>query len=129
MDDRARFYEDDVQLEKELRAAMRSDEEIDLFKTVRRALAVRDELANSEVVQLVVGTMWEQVAEFAENLFAADTICNLPPDHELVLAHTRMRANIDAVARINGVITEGKAAEQQLVANDELEREQGEVEP
>lgn len=126
--DETNFFEDKT-LERELREAMRSEEEISLFRVVRDNLQVKDELANSKSVQVILSGMWSAVADFFDAICAADTIAGLAANDELVIRHARMRANFDAVAAINQSFKDARLAEEQLTAED-LDRQQNEdIEP
>lgn len=122
-EDTSPVYEDEV-LAAELRAAMKSEGEIELFKQINRMLRVKHELANTETLGTVLAKMWEQVADFFELLAEAPTLAQLPHDHTIVVAHKDMQANFRAVGAINQVFSDAEAAEQQVVAQDQMTREQ-----
>lgn len=119
---------DDSELEKELRMALKSEPEIDLFKSINRAMRVKDELANNEAVKTIVRDMWTNVAEFFDQVVNIGSIQELPHSHDLVVAHKDMQANFRAVAAINGIFKESTIAEQTLLAEDQMNREQQEAE-
>lgn len=114
----------DVELERELRLAMKTEPEIDLFKTINKALRVREELVASEAVQAVLQSMWQNVADFYARVIEADHLIGLPADHELVIAHLDMKADFRAVAAVNLLFKDSKTAELALVASDQMTREQ-----
>ena len=119
---------DDIELERELRAAMKGEPEIALFKTINRALRVKDELANTEAVRAILNPMWETVAEFFQRIVDADTLQGLDEHHEIVVLHKDMQANFRAVAAINQVFKESNLAEEQLLAMDQMQQEQEDTE-
>ena len=114
---------DDTVLERELRQALKSSGEIELFKTVNKSLRVRGELADNESVKTILSAMWEIVATFFEKITEADTIAGLDSSHALVLLHQKMRANFDCVALINATLKQGHEAEEELRAMDQMEHE------
>lgn len=119
---------DDVELEKELRMALKTEPQIDLFKTINNAMRVKDELANNQAVKTIVRDMWTNVAEFFDEIVKVGSIQDLPHDHDLVVAHKDMQANFRAVAAINGIFKEATVAEQTLLAEDQMNREQEDTE-
>ena len=114
---------DDDVLELELRQALKSEGEIELFKIVNKAMRIRGELASSEAVKTIMTAMWTNVADFFEAVTSAETLQNLPNDDKIVLMHQDMRANFNAVALINGSIKDGHEAEKELQAMDHMEHE------
>jgi hypothetical protein len=111
---------DDLVLERELRQALKSEGEIELFKAVNKRLRIGGELVNSEVLQGAVNAMWDQVGEFFDKLTVAPTIALLEPDHELVAAFHRMQANFEVIAGINATLKAGREAEEELQAIDDM---------
>lgn len=126
-EDTSPVYDDEV-LAAELRAAMKSEGEIELFKVINRALRVKDELANTEAIRVMLSSMWQNVADFFDGIVEAPSLAMLPHDHELVVRHKDMQAHFRAVASINQVFKDADSAEEQLVANDQMQREQEETE-
>ena len=120
--DTSQVYDDDV-LERELRDALKTEGEIELFKLVNKALAVKRELADTEAVRQMLSGMWSNVAEFFETVTAAPTLAGLSPDDDLVLQHQRMRANFDVVAGINQLFKQASEAEAELVSADQMSHE------
>jgi len=118
----------DVELERELRLAMKTEPEIDLFKTINKAMRIKDELANNESVKALLQSMWRNVEDFYALIIEADNIIGLEPSHDLVVAHLDMKANFRAVAAINMVFKDSEAAEIALVATDQMTREQEDLE-
>ena len=111
------WYDDRV-LEKELASAMRSEETINLFKVVRDNIQIRNELANTKTLQVVLAQMWGNVADFFDLVCTADNLAMLPVEHELVKKHARMRADFDAVAAINDTFKAAAEAVEELEAED-----------
>ena len=120
--DTSQVYADDV-LERELRDALKSEGEIELFKRINKALRVKGELADSETVRQMLADMWENVAEFFEAVTDAKTLAGLANDDELVLQHQLMRANFAVVANVNQLFKEASEAEVELTAVDQMARE------
>jgi len=125
-EDTSPVYDDDV-LAAELRAAMKTEPEIELFKVINRAMRVKDELANTETIRTMLQHFWQNVAEFFDEVVEADTLARLPHDHSIVVRHKDMQAHFRAVSAINAVFTDADAAEEQVVAVDEMQREQEEA--
>ncbi len=117
------IYDDD-ELEFELRQALKTEPEIDLFKTINRAVRLKDELANSEVIKVMLQGMWQNVADFFDQVTNAPTLAGLEPDHPIVVSHKDMQANFRVVAAVNAIFKEANSAEDQLVADDQMTREQ-----
>lgn len=109
---------DDRILERELASAMRSEETINLFRVVRDNLQIKNELANTKTLQVVLGQMWGNVADFFDLICTADNLAMLPVDHDLVKKHARMRADFDAVAAINATFKDAAEAIEELEAED-----------
>jgi hypothetical protein len=120
--DTANLYNDDV-LEKELRDALKSEPEIELFKLINKSLRVRAELADTEIIRVMLGKMWGTVADFFEVVTEAPTLAALPHDDPLVLAHQRMKANFEVVSEINNLFKQAGEAEVDLKAIDQMEHE------
>lgn len=114
---------DDAVLERELQQALKSEGEIELFKTVNKALRLRQELAKTEAVRTILAGMWEVVADFFETVTEADTLAGLGHDHKLVILHHKMRANFDCVAAMNATLKQGHEAEDELRAIDQMGHE------
>jgi len=114
----------DMELEAELRLALKSEPEIDLFKEINKAMRVKDELANNESVKAIVRDMWKNVADFMDSIINADTLAGLTHKDQLVVSHKDMQANFRAVAAINAVFKDADMAEAALSAQDEMQREQ-----
>lgn len=122
-EERGRYY-DDNELELELRNALKSEPEIELFKIINRAMLVKDELANSPAIRAILQDQWRTVAEFFDRITNAPTLAGLPGDHELVVLHKDMQANFRAVASVNAIFKEAIAAEEQVLTFDQMAREQ-----
>ena len=120
--DTSQVYSDDV-LERELRDAMKSAGEIELFKLVAKGMRVRGEVAETECVAIMLSKMWSNVADFFESVTEAETLANLLPDSELVLQHQRMLANFNVVAGINELFKQSSEAEAELTAIDHMSDE------
>ncbi len=116
------WYDDRI-LERELASAMRSEETINLFKVVRDNLQIKNELANTNVLQVILGQMWGNVADFFDLICTIDSLAGLEPNSPLVVKHARMRADFDAVAAINGTFKDAAEAVAELEAED-LARDQ-----
>lgn len=97
---------------------MRSEETINLFRVVRDNLQIKNELANTKTLQVVLGQMWGNVADFFDLICTADNLAMLPVDHDLVKKHARMRADFDAVAAINATFKDAAEAIEELEAED-----------
>jgi len=119
---------DDIELESELRAALKTEPEIELFKVINRAMRVKDELANNEVVKVMLQDMWRNVAEFFDAITDANTLVGLTENSPIVVSHKDMQANFRAVAAVNMIFKEADNAEEQLIASDQMQREQEETE-
>ncbi len=134
MDDVGRIEPDesatysDALLEHELRQAMKTEPEIDLFKVINRSLRVKDELANNETIRIILQDMWTDVAEFFHSMVEADTLAGLKHDDPMVVAHKDMQANFRAVAAVNASFKEAQMAQQQLEASDQMDHEQQDAE-
>jgi hypothetical protein len=113
----------DQVLERELREALRSEGEIELFKVIQQGLAVRAELQQSAIVRSMLSAMWSTVADFFEAVTAAETLAGLEHNDPLVLHHQRMRANFSVVADVNQSFKKSAEAEEELVAVDDMESE------
>ena len=124
--DQTSFHNDPV-LERELRQALKSEGEIELFKIVNKRIRIEGELENSETVRLMLGHMWGCVADFFELITEAETIAGLQPGDGLVVAHARMRANFDVVATVNATLKVGREAETELRAIDDMGHEAEEL--
>lgn len=120
--DTSQVYSDDI-LERELRDAMKSEGEIELFKLVAKGLRVRGEVADSETVSLMLSKMWSNVADFFEIVTEAPTLAGLDHDNELVIRHQRMKANFEVVAGINSLFKQSSEAESELLATDHMGHE------
>jgi len=120
---------DDQELERELRQALRSEGEIELFKVIREGMAVGDELINNPVIQAIVTDMWRVVAEFFDEIVNADTLQGMTHECKLVVMHKDMQSNFRAVAAINAKLKAAKVAEEHLVSEDQMNLDQGELEP
>ena len=118
----------DLELERELRFALKSEPEIDLFKVVNKALRVTAELANNESVKTILQSMWLTVADFYALVVECPSLANLPESDLLVIAHQDMKANFRAVAAINAVFSEASLAEAALSSQDDMQREQEDFE-
>ena len=125
--DSSYIYDDDEVLEKELRDALKSEGEIELFKLINKSLRVRAELADSETVRTMLVGMWENVAAFFEAITAAKTLAGLTHDDDLVVLHQRMLANFDVVSTINGLFKAAKDAEKELIAKDQMDHDTEEI--
>lgn len=117
--DSSQVYSDDV-LERELRDAMKSEGEIELFKLVAVGLRVRGEVATTETVAIMLSKMWSNVADFFESVTEATTLAGLAPDSDLVIQHQRMLANFHVVAEINKLFRQSSEAETELMAIDHM---------
>lgn len=117
--DTSQLYGDDV-LERELRDAMKSEGEIELFKLVAKGLRVRGEVATTETVSIMLSQMWSNVADFFETVTEAPTLAGLAHDHDLVVQHQRMKANFEVVAGINNLFKQASEAEVDLLAADQM---------
>jgi len=115
---------DDNALEVELRNALKSEPEIELFKVINKAMRVKDELANNDAIKAILQDQWRTVAEFFDRITEAPTIARLAHDDELVVLHKDMQANFRAVAAVNSVFKDAQAAESQVLAYDQMSREQ-----
>ena len=115
---------DDQELEIELRHALKSEPEIELFKEINRAVRVKDELANNETIKAILQDQWRTVADFFDAIVHIGSLQDLQSDHPLVTAHKDMQAGFRAVASVNMIFKNANSAEAQLVATDQLEREQ-----
>ena len=122
------IYEDDVALERELRRALRGEDEIILFKKIQQALQVDKDLQDSATIREIVQQMWGTVAEFFDQVAEANTLQGLEADDKLVILHKDMQANFRCVATINAVFKESKAAEEQLIALDDMDAQATEPE-
>ena len=71
--DTSNVYGDDV-LERELRDALKSEPEIELFKLINKSLRVRAELADTETVKIMLSQMWSNVADFFEVVTEVPTL-------------------------------------------------------
>lgn len=119
--DTSRLYDDDV-LEREVQQALGStDREVELFKVINGMLRVKAELATSEFIKIALTGMWANVADFFDTVAEADTLANLPHDHDLVIMHQRMKANFTVVSNINAVFKDAREAENELRANDDMD--------
>lgn len=114
------LYDDGV-MELELQQALKSEGEIELFKLVQKALRVRGELANSEMVRIILAGMWEDVASFFDAIYSADTLADLSHDSPIVCQHQRMLANFEVIANLNRTLKAGKEAEDELKAIDQMD--------
>lgn len=110
-------------LERELREALKSEGEIELFKVVQQMFQIQGELANTAVVKQMLAGMWENVIEFFALMTETSTLAGLPPDDELVLQHQRMLANFAVVAGVNAVFKAAREAENELRAVDDMGQE------
>lgn len=117
--DQASLMNDEV-LELELRGALKSEGEIELFKIVQRKFQIEGELANSAAVRVMLSGMWENVIEFFALMTEAPTLAGLNQDNDLVLHHQRMLANFDVVSDINAVFKAAREAETELRAVDDM---------
>ena len=122
------WYDDSV-LERELASAMRSEETINLFKVVRDNLQIKNELANTKTLQVVLGQMWGNVADYFDLICSTDNIAMLPVEHDLVKKHARMRADFDAIAAINDTFKAAAEAIEELEAEDMARNEIEDSEP
>lgn len=122
-EDTSPVYDDEV-LAHELRQALKSDGEIELFKVINRSLRVKDELANTETIRTLLQFFWQNVADFFDEIVEIDSIAHLEHTHPLVVKHKDMQAHFRAVASINAVFKDAETAEEQLIANDQMDREQ-----
>ena len=120
---------DDAELEAELRGALKSEPEIELFKVINKAMRVKDELANNEAIKAIVRDMWQNVAEFFDAIVNHGSLAQLAEDDPIVVAHKDMQANFRAVAAVNMVFKDAKVAEEQLIAADQMSREQEDANP
>ena len=120
--DQSSLMSDEV-LERELRANLKSEGEIELFKVVQKKFQIEADLAGSAIVRTMLHSMWENVIEFFALMTETQTIAGLPPDHDLVLEHQRMRANFDVVASINAIFKAAREAETELRAVDDMGHE------
>ena len=114
---------DDGVLEAELRNALRSEGEIELFKAIQTMLQVKNELANSAAVRVMLSGMWTNVADFFDEIVTAPTLVGLAPDDNLVAKHQRMQANFTVVSDINQIFKSAEEAEVELRAVDEMDHE------
>ena len=121
--DTSAIYDDEDVLERELRQALKSEGEIELFKVINRSLQVRQELANTQTVRIMLANMWEGVADFFESVTEAPTLAGLANDHELVVQHQQMKANFAAVGAINELFKDAREAEQELASVDLMTKE------
>ncbi len=129
MTDQQTDWFDDTVLERELANAMRSEETINLFKVVRDNLQIRNELANTKTLQVVLGEMWANVAEFFDRICTIESLAGLEPNSDLVVKHMRMRADFDAIAAINRTFKDAAEAVEELEAEDLARQQQGDNEP
>lgn len=127
MDERQTY--DDQTLERELREALRGEAEIGLFKQVRDRYRVKDELANSAVIKAIVQEIWDNCANFFEEIVSAPSLIGLGPTDDLVKMHYRMQADWRSISAINRKLIEGRLAEEDLVAEDQMDRTQESGEP
>jgi hypothetical protein len=110
-------------LERELREALKSEGEIELFKIVQQMFQIEGELANSAAVKQMLSGMWQNVIEFFALMTETPTLAGLAPDHDLVLQHQRMLANFIVVANVNAVFKAAREAETELRAVDDMGHE------
>ena len=110
-------------LERELRDALKSEGEIELFKIIQHMFQIDGELAKSVIVRQMLSGMWENVIEFTALMTETPSISGLAPDHDLVLQHQRMLANFDVVAGVNAVFKAAREAETELRAADDMGHE------
>ena len=110
-------------LERELREALKSEGEIELFKIVQQMFQIQGELANTAVVKQMLHGMWDNVIEFFALMTETKTLAGLDPNDELVLQHQRMLANFAVVANVNAVFKAAREAETELRAVDDMEHE------
>ena len=112
---------DDQVLERELRDALRSEGEIELFKIIQTSLQVRNELADTASVRVMLSGMWNNVADFFEEIVSAPTLAGLAADNALVAKHQRMLANFAVVSDINQTFKSAVEAEAELRAVDDMD--------
>ncbi len=113
---------DDVVLARELKDAMgSSDDDIALYQKIREQMVIKDELANTETIRVVVRSMWKNVANFFGELTEIPTLANLDPDSSLVVRHADMLASFRVVADINRVFIDAVEAENELLARDNMD--------
>lgn len=120
--DQSSLMDDDV-LERELRSALKSEGEIELFKIIQKMMQVQGELQRSVVVKQMLSGMWGNVIEFFALMTEVPTLAALPPDHDLVIKHQRMIANFDVVADVNAIFKAAREAEAELRAVDDMGHE------
>lgn len=117
--DQSALSSDDV-LERELREALKSEGEIELFKKIQDSLAVESELRKNPLVRKILHGMWDEVAVFFALVTEADTLAGLDANDPLVLGHQRMAANFSVVAGINQTFKDAAEAEGTLRAVDDM---------
>ena len=110
-------------LERELRDALKSEGEIELFKIIQHMFQIDGELAKSVIVRQMLSGMWENVIEFFALMTETTTLAGLAPDNDLVVQHQRMLANFNVVAGINAVYKAAREAETELRAVDDMGQE------
>lgn len=126
--DQSSLMEDGV-LEVELRQALKSEGDIELFKAVQLSFQIANELANTASVKIMLSAMWSNVADFFERITEVPTLAGLAHDDPVVIDHQRMLANFEVVASINAIFKAAAEAETELRAADDMGQEIEETPP